>query len=590
MLLLLIQCNNNPDNLSVTAKFHSNDPFQTTMSPSQNFPIDAKRDNIIAGTKGTVVVCPKGCFKDSKGEIVTGSVNIELAEALSLEDMILSNLTTTSNGQLLETGGMIYINATANGEQLSINKENPIHIEIPTANKKSGMMAYKGRRNEKGDMNWIEPKDLDNFLVTIDIGLLDFLPTGFQAAVDGGMPFRKYQSATQELTDSLYYSLSVSTGGEYLAGLVGTNYNEAYYNRNKKVENGKYTEESYHVETIDTSNTSTRYSPEIDPAIISVIKSSKFQNTFIATREFEARLKLIFKTCQNSILEIYINNIDKNLYQADSMAAKAINKSEYSDDFERYYQQRLTNVKDANKYATLLKGYYQEQLSKVKMSLEQTKEKYLGLLDKKNQEAQQLADRYKELLWKREKFRMETYSFTWTDNGWINIDVGIIPKDWGPQPLQIFVENGKQFDRVYTYVVYTSISSLYRLNTDDMVEFYVGNDQEKKMLMPKKKAAICVAIGYKGEDPSLAIKEFETGEPRLALVLSASSLEKIKEAINPFEAYRTENRISEDLEYMAKFFQEQQRQKVLINESEFITGLARIAFPCMKADSSEANK
>jgi hypothetical protein len=75
---------------------------------------------------------------------------------------------------------------------------------------------------------------------------------------------------------------------------------------------------------------------------------------------------------------------------------------------------------------------------------------------------------------------METYGFNWSETGWINIDNGTLPKDWNEQPLEITVSNGKQFDRVYTYIVYTSIKSLYRLNTNDNIQFYVGNDEKNK--------------------------------------------------------------------------------------------------------------
>jgi hypothetical protein len=584
----LFQCNNN--SITDTIKLHPNDPFKNTIVPSQTFDIDSKQDNVIEGENGTVVVCPKGCFKNAKGEIVEGNVKIELSEALSLEDMLLSNLTTTSDGKQLETDGMIYFNATANGEQLTINKDNPIHIEIPTTEKKGGMMAYKGIRDEKGNMNWIEPKELDNYLVTVDINSLDFLPQGFQTEVDKGMPYKKYKTATQGLTDSLYYQLSVIDGSSLRQGFVPTNYNEPYYNKNKQVVKGKYTSNSYLVNSEDEvvkDSSSSKSNCGIDPAIIKVIKSEKYQNTFIATREFEARLKIIFKTCNNAVLETYINNLDKNLYEVDSMAAITVGESEYHKDFVNFSEQQLTKVKQADKYADLLKGYYEKRLSQVKSELEKGQEKLMKELNNKNEEAQKVADDYKKLLWKREKYRMEIYGFNWTETGWVNIDKGTLPKSWGPKATEgIYVDNGKKFDRVYSYFVFTSIKSLYRLNTSDNVEFYAGNDQDKKMLMPNEGTAVLISIGYKGETPSLAIKEFELGLPiKYNLTLAPSTLDKIREAIRPYEKYAKENKISKDLEFMAKFYKEEQRQKELKKESEFILQLWNIAFPCCAAQA-----
>lgn len=581
----LFQCSNN--SITKTVKLLPNDPFKNTIVPSQTFDFDSRQDNVIEGEKGTVVVCPKGCFKNAKGEIVEDNVKIELSEALSLEDMLLSNLTTTSDGKQLETDGMIYFNATANGEQLMINKDNPIHIEIPTTEKKAGMMAYKGIRDEKGNMNWIEPKELDNYLVSVDISSLDFLPQGFQTEVDKGMPYKKYKTASQGLTDSLYYQLSVTDGSSLIQGLVPTIYNEPYYNKAKQVVKGKYTSNSYLVNLTDAKDEAkdtsvTKSNCGIDPAIIKVIKSEKYQNTFIATREFETRLKIIFKTCNNAVLETYINNLDKNLYEVDSMAAIAVGESEYHNDFVNLSQQRLTKVKQADKYADLLKGYYEKQLAKVKSALEKGQEKLMKELNEKNEKAQKVVDDYKKLLWKREKYRMETYGFNWTETGWVNVDKGELPKSWGPKATEgIYVDNGKEFDRVYSYFIFTSIKSLYRLNTTDNVEFYAGNDQDKKMLMPREGTAILISIGYKGETPSLAFKEFELGSPiKYNLTLTPSTLDKVREAIRPYEKYVKENEISKDLEFMAKFYKEEQRQKELKKESEFILQLRKIAFPC----------
>ena len=161
-LVFLFSCgspsSNESTELSETVKFSETDPFQNSITESEFFEIDPKKDNIIEGNKGTLIAAPKGCFIDKNGNAVTENIQFELTESLSMEEMILSNLTTTSNGEPLETDGMIYINATANGEQLTIDKNNPIYIEIPTEKVKDGMQAYKGTRDEQGNMEWSDPK------------------------------------------------------------------------------------------------------------------------------------------------------------------------------------------------------------------------------------------------------------------------------------------------------------------------------------------------------------------------------------------------------------------------------------------------
>ena len=243
-LLLLVSCN------KVTKKQNSlkaslEDPFLNSITESQYFEIDTKKDHIVEGQKGTLLILPKGCFIDKNGLTVTKNITVELVESLDLEEMILSNLTTTSNGQLLETDGMIYISAKANGEELNINKEIPIHIEIPTSKRKEGMMAYKGIRDEQGNMNWVEPQKIDNYLIPVDMKLLDFFPEGFEDAVKQGMPFKNYNKANPKLVDSLYYSLSIQTPVLNPNSEVSLDINEPYYNSNSQVVYGKYTDESF---------------------------------------------------------------------------------------------------------------------------------------------------------------------------------------------------------------------------------------------------------------------------------------------------------------------------------------------------------
>lgn len=587
LLMMLISINCKQNKVIETIKMSANDPFKSTMVESQFFEIKGNQDNVIEGEKGTIIVMPKGCFKNENGNAVTSDIKIELAEALSQSAMILSNLNTTSNGKLLETDGMLYFNATSNGKQLSINADNPIRIEMPTDKKKPNMKAYAGTRDEKGNMNWSNPQEIINYLTTVDINTLNFLPNGFQTIVEQNMPYKNYSVATQNLVDSLYFSFGYDGNLYYMDSLNGNrgSYNEAYFNQKQEIINGQYTIESYktdrHMES-DTGHIDWKYCG-IDPTIIKVIKSPKYQHTLIATREFETRLQTIFKTCRTSILELYVNNLDKNLYEIDALAAKALGLEDSiaTSAFTRFAEQRLTKVKNADKYAELLRGYYQKQLANVKGELAQKQAALRKKTTKKDKVHEKLVEDYTKLLWKREKYRMEKYGFEWTKTGWINVDIGEIPKDWFEQPLEVTVENGKQLDRVYVYVIYASIKSLYRLNTQNSNLYYVGNEQDRKMIMPKYQQGFIIGIGYKGDVPWLATKEFKTGsEPKMTLNLAVSTPKDVKKTLADFEKYATENRISEDLKFMAKFYKEEQKHKAREAEYLFLRDLLFCIEPC----------
>ena len=108
-----------------TLKIDKKDPFKNSIVTSQFFNIKTEQDTVVEAKYGTKVVFQKQCFIDSKGNVITGEVKFELAEALTLDKMVFSNLTTTSNNQILETGGMIFINAYHKNKEVFINKNKP---------------------------------------------------------------------------------------------------------------------------------------------------------------------------------------------------------------------------------------------------------------------------------------------------------------------------------------------------------------------------------------------------------------------------------------------------------------------------------
>jgi hypothetical protein len=99
--------------------------------PTQTFEINTENDTIIKGKSGTEITIPKNSFVDKKGNAISGKIIFELKEALTLADMIMGNLTTLSDSKILQTGGMIYTNATANGENVFIANNKGLQISVP---------------------------------------------------------------------------------------------------------------------------------------------------------------------------------------------------------------------------------------------------------------------------------------------------------------------------------------------------------------------------------------------------------------------------------------------------------------------------
>jgi Cytochrome c len=121
---------------------------------TQLFSINPQKENLIKGVRGGEFKIPKGAFEGNE------PVTIELKEIYAPIEILASGLTTESNGELLESGGMFYINAKRNGEQLDLLK--PIDGSIPTEYINDSMKLFKGEEIKDGNVNWVEPEELKN--------------------------------------------------------------------------------------------------------------------------------------------------------------------------------------------------------------------------------------------------------------------------------------------------------------------------------------------------------------------------------------------------------------------------------------------
>jgi len=132
---------------------------------SQEFVVAANKDTTLVTSGGVTIRLFENSFVTSEGDSVEGDISIEFKEALTKKDFILGNLTTFSDGKILESNGMIYINATGNGNQLQLGEDKVIGIAVPTDTVLKDMDIYQGETCysedtpcENNDINWIEPE------------------------------------------------------------------------------------------------------------------------------------------------------------------------------------------------------------------------------------------------------------------------------------------------------------------------------------------------------------------------------------------------------------------------------------------------
>jgi len=501
--------------------------------PAQFFTVNADEDNVLQTEGGLVVAIPKGSLLQN-GKPVTGNIEIEIKEALTPEDIVLSGLSTKSGDQLLETGGMFYFNARKDGENLDIDKENGIIVDVPTDDYKAGMELYDGVRKEDGSIDWQSPKPIETFLTTVDIATLDFYPPKYENTLvklgegDNVKAWKDslYYSFAGEINDcylddyNICWKTSVINYGELLILQLEADippnwhmysennnsegplpmfisfeendilrYNEWKWNNAISIYDPTWemdissfkdkaiiqqgialsTQENHKVVKVNVNymlcNNGTCYPPvnielefdlsniteselwryqfadslsrernnlQINPAKIKTIWDKKFNNTLLATKEFEERLSYVFQTCDDDILDLYVNNLDKRMSTIDSMvveklcggnqpmktsnqysiqslliqqaaqqaydslsrvesdAAKAMEGLDLCSIFQNFALQNKGRVKDGDKAAQLLSDYYAKQSKANAQALAKTQKEYWMKYEKLSQDLSQM--------------------------------------------------------------------------------------------------------------------------------------------------------------------------------------------------------
>jgi hypothetical protein len=135
--------------------FASNeDLFSKYKTAPQTFSIDPSVEQKITGKQGTILVFPANSLVDKNGNTPKGKIQISLTECYEMADMIMNRLSTTSNGKMLETAGMVNVIASSNGEELQLKKESPYTVEFPKKTKKDDFHLFYGERTADGNINW----------------------------------------------------------------------------------------------------------------------------------------------------------------------------------------------------------------------------------------------------------------------------------------------------------------------------------------------------------------------------------------------------------------------------------------------------
>lgn len=127
----------------------------------QEFTLRMGRDTTFIAKDGTQLFVPAGSFEMTKNgqALKDEEVVISLQEAIDYQNMLMHNLGTVSNGELIETGGMVYFDAkTKDGEQLQVREGASLTLSIPSEKQLPNDMqlfyAERGLEDNNVPINW----------------------------------------------------------------------------------------------------------------------------------------------------------------------------------------------------------------------------------------------------------------------------------------------------------------------------------------------------------------------------------------------------------------------------------------------------
>ena len=142
----------------------------------QNFTFSAIGGGIFKTSGGAKFTVLPYSFRDALGDTVLSNVKVKYIEAITPSDMILLNLPTTANNEVLTTGGEFKIEFTVNGNPVFL-ADSIIYrliVQIPTDIASPDMKIYHGTEDATGFVDWSEALDTAGLPISTVVAMDSF--------------------------------------------------------------------------------------------------------------------------------------------------------------------------------------------------------------------------------------------------------------------------------------------------------------------------------------------------------------------------------------------------------------------------------
>ena len=107
----------------------------------------------VRGKKGTIIHINPDDLETESGQPIGKDVQIELKELSNQQQLLRANAQTSSDKQLLVSGGAYFINVTSEGQDVKLKEGKTYSVEFPKLSNDE-MSLYYGQRDSIDIMNW----------------------------------------------------------------------------------------------------------------------------------------------------------------------------------------------------------------------------------------------------------------------------------------------------------------------------------------------------------------------------------------------------------------------------------------------------
>lgn len=282
---------------------------------TQSFILDNHRDTLLL-TDHCLLFIPAHNFENAQGETVINPVRIEFREIHSSADAWRQGLTTvTEKNEMLQTAGMFFIQVTDSKTNELLRYKKTIRVETGNPLFSSDIQVYRAAL-ERDKLSWIDPKPTEKTMIPMPL--------------------------------DIFYDVPYKQEG-------------FYWDHN--------TPQKKLTQMPDMRPDATCLAPSQQLQRILKMDSAAFSKTWIATREFKTRLLAMDASCNHKVLTLYVENIDKMLWEVDAMAADLLaqTQNKQASTFRRFAELKNTGLADLQAGAklpdSLLYVFYLQQPS-----------------------------------------------------------------------------------------------------------------------------------------------------------------------------------------------------------------------------------